>query len=569
MSIVRVADKPPLDAARRWRMLRGMPADLTYSFPRDGTGAYRLLRAGADRLLRRFEAALDDPRAAQQARLDVILRIARGTAFGDAHELDRVDTLEDLRAAVPIRDHAGHLPWLQRVAAGERDVLTRERVQMLLETSGTTGTPKHLPVTATWARGVSEAQQLWVLAMLRDHPAVADGAALTIVSAAVHGRSPGGLPIGSNTGRMHRAQPWWIRARYPVPYKVFTIQDPDVRTYCLLRFALQARLKTITTANPSTLLLLGRRLEAWREPLSRDLADGTLQHGPAAGLSPAFRASLRWRLRKRPVPRDWRIGRLWDLACVNCWQGGPAAYFVSRLPEALGADIPLREVGITASEGYFAIPLGADWGGGVLWPMGHVMEFIGDDGRARWGWELEPGEQVRLVVTTEAGLYRYDLKDTLEVVGRCRNAPVLRFVGKTGRYLNATGEKVSEAQVSAAIRDATAALGLAPEGFTVRLEWGEVPRFVLAVEGVEPERIAGLGVAFDAALRRENLEYESKRGTARLAPALAQRLPGGTYLRYRRARVAAGAPEGQVKDPVLALDDVEWGRLRAAAGEGT
>ncbi|MEC8423105.1 MAG: GH3 auxin-responsive promoter family protein, partial [Myxococcota bacterium] len=306
-----------------------MSPALSLCFPKDGSGAYRLLRAGAERQLRRLEAALDDPRSAQQGRLETILRGARGTAFGKAHDLDRVKSLEDFRCAVPIRDHTGHLPWLQRVAAGEPDVLTREPVEMLLETSGTTGTPKRLPVTATWARSVSAAQRLWVLAMLRDHPRVAEGAALTIVSPAVHGRSAGGLPIGSNTGRMHKAQPWWIRARYPVPYDVFRIVDADVRTYCLLRFALQADLRTITTANPSTLLLLARRLMLWREALSKDLADGTLRHGPASDLDRRTRRALRWKLRRRPVPKDWGLGQLWDLACVNCWQGGPAAYFVS------------------------------------------------------------------------------------------------------------------------------------------------------------------------------------------------------------------------------------------------
>ena len=550
-------------------MLRDMKVHSALRFPDQGSGAYRLLRAGADRLIRRFHDALTDPAAAQEARLQVILRNARGTAFGDAHRLGAVKSLEDFRSAVPIRDHQGHLPWLQRVAAGESAVLTRERPQMLLETSGTSGVPKHLPVTTTWARGVADAQRLWVLAMLRDHPRVADGAALTIVSPAEHGRSAGGLPIGSNTGRMHLAQPWWIRARYPVPYRVFEIDDPDVRTYSLLRFALQARLRTITTANPSTLLLLARRLEAWREPLSRDLRDGRLQSGPAASLPAATRRALRWRLRRCAVPTDWRIGRLWDLACVNCWQGGPAAYFVSRLPEALGADVPLREVGITASEGYFAIPFGPSLGGGVMWPLGHVMEFVGDDGRARWGWELDVGERVRLIVTTEAGLYRYDLKDTLEVVGRAGAAPVFRFVGKTGRYLNATGEKVTEGHVSEAVRDAAAQLGMSPVGFTARIEWNEVPRFVLAAEGVPARSLDALAKAFDGALRAVNLEYESKRETDRLAPATAEHLPAGTYLRFRRRRVASGAPEGQVKDPIVALDDVEWARLEAAARETT
>ena len=71
------------------------------------------------------------------------------------------------------------------------------------------------------------------------------------------------------------------------------------------------------------------------------------------------------------------------------------------------------------------------------------------------------------------------------------------------------------------------------------------------------------------ALRAVNLEYESKRETDRLAPATAEHLPAGTYLRFRRRRVASGAPEGQVKDPIVALDDVEWARLEAAARETT
>ena len=39
----------------------------------------------------------------------------------------------------------------------------------------------------------------------------------------------------------------------------------------------------------------------------------------------------------------------------------------------------------------------------------------------------------------------------------------------------------------------------------------------------------------------------------------------GTFARFRAQRVAEGAPEGQVKDPILAVDAREWGRLLAAA----
>lgn len=551
--------------------MAGPDSSPSWSFPLgpEGHGPYRLLYAGRKKLVERFHDAVRDPQAAQKERLDVLLRITRGTRYGDLHRLDGVKSLADFRSAVPLRTHSDLLPWLDRVAAGEKDVLTRERVTSLLETSGTTGRPKHLPVTQTWARSVSEAQAMWVLSMVRDHEAVTKGRALTMVSPAEHARSAGGLAIGSNTGRMHRRQPWYVKLRFPVPTSVYGLKPNILKWYVLLRFAIQADIASITTANPSTVLLMCRRLLEWQDPLSRDLEAGTLRHGPAADLPRWLRFKLERRLRKAKPQADFRPAKLWPLALVNCWKGGPAGYFVERLPEALGAHVPVREVGITASEGTFAIPLGDDWPGGVLWPLGHLMEFIGDDGEPRWMWELEQGERVRLVVSAENGLLRYDLRDTLEVVGRCENTPVMRFVGKTGRWLNCTGEKVTEAQVADAFRQAVAAEGGGAIGFTARIDWGALPRFVVALEqGEGPPAGPALAAAFDRALQTINIEYEAKRESERIGPPVVEVLPRGTYARWRAARVAAGAPDGQVKDPILAVDDAEWQRVLDAAQAG-
>jgi hypothetical protein len=531
-------------------------------FPAAGPPRYQLLRGVQAGLIRRFDATLEDPRAAQEARWQAIRASAVDTEFGRAHGLARARTLEDLRAAVPVRTHDGLRPYLDRVADGARGVLTTAPVTQLLETSGTTGAPKLLPVTRAWAAGVAEAQALWVLGLLGEHPDVALGPALTVVSPAAHRTSTGGLPVGSNTGRMHLAQPWWVRSRYPVPYEVFCIGDEALRQYVILRFALGAGLRSLTTANPSTILLLARRLREWQAPLTADLRAGTLREGPAAALAASDRRRWEPLLRAQAPPEDWSVAALWRLAVLNCWTGGPAAYFAARLPAALGAPIPVREVGVTASEGYFAIPVGRRHVGCALWLQGHVLEFIGDDGAPRWAWELEPGEQVRLVCTTEAGLFRYDLQDTLEVTGRIGRLPLVRFVGKTGRWLNATGEKVSEAQVSAALAAAVGE-GAAPTGFCARTHWDEVPAVVLAVEGPAPP---GLAPRFDVALAALNPEYAGKRASGRLGEARVEVLPGGTFARFRSARVAAGAPDGQVKDPVIARDAAEWARVRDAAG---
>ncbi|MFN7144888.1 MAG: GH3 auxin-responsive promoter family protein, partial [Myxococcota bacterium] len=207
-------------------------------YPPSGNGPYRLLRALNGRAVDAFERSCAAPEEAQRGRLARLLAGARGTAFAGEHGLTGDEDLDTFRAKVPIRTHAELAGRLDRVAAGEARVLTQEPARSLLETSGTTGRPKWLPVTDSWARGVADAQKLWVLALLRDDEGLSKGKALSVVSPAEHTRSPGGLPVGSNTGRMFLAQPWWVRWRAPVPYAAYCVEDPAVRAYTILRHAL-------------------------------------------------------------------------------------------------------------------------------------------------------------------------------------------------------------------------------------------------------------------------------------------------------------------------------------------
>jgi hypothetical protein len=192
------------------------------------------------------------------------------------------------------------------------------------------------------------------------------------------------------------------------------------------------------------------------------------------------------------------------------------------------------------------------------------MEFLLEDGEVLASWELEPGVRARMVISTEAGLYRYDLADEIEVIGRCRQTAVIRFVGKAGRYLNSTGEKVSEAQVSEATHMASVQVQERPRGMTCRIRWGEIPCLELAVEGCRDAE--ALGQAFDLALAQLNPEYREKRESERIGAVCVHRLAEGAYQRVREARVAAGAPEGQVKDPILALTQTEWDAVCGLGG---
>ena len=162
------------------------------------------------------------------------------------------------------------------------------------------------------------------------------------------------------------------------------------------------------------------------------------------------------------------------------------------------------------------------------------------------------------MISTTAGLYRYDLGDLVEVVGFAGALPRLRFLRKSAAMLNVTGEKVSQDQVIQAVETVLGRQSLV--GFTARTELRQPPRVELALEWVPgqegwSEELSG---RLDQALRTANIEYDSKRKSERLGPLVVRQVRTGTYARYRLARASRGAPDSQVKDLVVAWRDADW-----------
>jgi hypothetical protein len=545
--------------------------------------------------LRAFEAAMADPQAAQRAALRSVLDHHHAAGYARHHGLRPDMSPEDLRAALPVVDYEDLRPWLTDLIEtghpGPRGTLVAERVSMFLKTSGNTGAPKLLPVTPSYEAEDALARRYWLERMLTEDESHALGRHWSVVSPAVEGLTPGGIPYGSNTGRIFLLQPSWLRAFGAVPYAVCAVKDFDLRYYLNLRHALSLPdLGTLTTANPSTVLLLCRRLLSCGDELVQDLDAGTLCHGDraltwasaelGAALDPqqARRDIARW---LRPDPKRARavrlalqggapglLRRLWpSLSTVNCWLGGHAPLYLAQLAPFLDADprpIPLRDPGFSASEGFFAVPTRAGTPEGVLHLAGPFMEFVpegGDEARPLLAHELQPGLRARLIVTTHGGLWRYDMKDLVEVTGFVGRAPLVRFVSKAGRTLSVTGEKVTEEQ---AIAVAAALVARFPvENACATLRLADPPRYLVAVEplgegaSLDPQALAQ---AWDEAMSQQNTEYAEKRASGRLGKAEAVVVGVGAFARWRRRKVEGGAPDGQVKLPPLVHTEEELSR---------
>ena len=526
-------------------------------FPSSGPRSYRFLRTLLFRRVREFELALAHPKEAQCRTFSDLRKGLRGTVLEKKYKLDAIRTLEDFRAAVPIQSYDDVAPLVQQSINGERRVLSREKIQGFVETSGTQSTPKLIPITASWSAHIRQAQLLWVLGLLRDFPSISQGDICHIVSSARERYTPRGLPIGANTGRMVDALPRGMRSRF-VFSTVPDIRDPDIRHYVHLRLALQRSVRLFVTANPSTIALYGRKLTEYKDFLSKDLTQGTLREGPAASLPDTIRQLLEPEMTKASVPLEWTLAGALPLSVIGCWTGGPAQWFIRQFPTLLGADVPVRDVGVTASEGYFAIPLSSEWEGGVLWNQGEILEFQDEAGTVHWGWELEEGKEYSLIVSARNGLLRYAMRDRVRVTGFCAQTPIITFVGKEGRFINAVGEKVTEEQLVLAVQRLEQEL----RGFTAIVDWGEVPRIHLGIEWKDAPNASAKDMAhgLDLELQRISVEYASKRQSQRLAMPIVSFWSKGVYDAFRNWKVEHGAPDAQVKDCIVATE-AEWQSL--------
>ncbi len=524
-----------------------------------GVTGYRQARA--------FDLNCRNPRETQEALLRRTLEINAGTAIGKQYGFSSIRTIADYQKRIPQSSYDAHEPFIKREAQGEKKQLTTDPVCLFATTSGTTGTPKFIPITSTSRRDKSTAMRLWLYHAASTHPRMFDGQILAVVSPEIEGYTESGIPYGAESGHAYRNMPIVMRSVYAIPYEVFAIKDYESKYYTLLRIAAERNITSIGTCNPSTILLLVRKLQDYQERIIRDIHDGTLdsnlsipsetRHLVEHMFSPNLeRASFLEHCLQRSgglLPRD-----IWpQLAIIGCWKGGSVGLYLREFHQFFNPDTPIRDWGYLASEVRGSIPISDDGAGGVLSIETNFFEFVHENeaGSSNPQFltadQVQEGEKYYVYPTTTGGLYRYEMNDLIRVGGFHEKTPIIEFIQKGKGVSSLTGEKLYESQVCAAVSKAG---NVIPGGFEFIVsapEWGNPPRYVFLVEEGGPalpdNQWKDWMGAVDSSLRGENEEYDTKRKSLRLGPPAVKLVARGEYMRYRAKRVAQGAPDGQFK----------------------
>ena len=492
----------------------------------------RLLIAGAtlhaDAQRRRFLREVQHAADVQDRLLRDIVKRHAESVFGVEHGFGQLRNAREYAVRVPVRDHEQYRPWLERVYEGEVEALfdRRQRIHMFALSSGSTNQPKRIPVTPEFLNAYRRGWNIFGIQALRDHPDGLGRCLLQVVSPMEEYRSPTGLPCGAISGLLAAEQKRVVKRFYANPRVTAEITDAQARYYAIMRLAVPRDVAWIVTPNPATTLRLVCSAAENAERLIRDIHDGTLS--PPGTIEPGVHARIMPRLQPNrklarklgaDVSRDGKLlpRHYWKLAFLANWMGGTLRLYLQEFPAWFG-DLPVRDIGLLATEGRVSIPLEDGTPVGVLDPRAGYFEFVpeGADAAVRIH-EVEVGGIYRVVMTNSAGLYRYDLGDYVQVREFLGKAPCVEFLHRGTAVSSFCGEKLTEWQVIAAYEQAAAALGIAPVRFVVAAVWDDPPRYRLHVEGNGP-RGANLARAYDDALSALNVEYASKRLSLRLNP---------------------------------------------------
>jgi len=503
-------------------------------------------------------SATGSPRKAQQSLLRRILLTNANTHFGARHNFKRIVNPRGYQAAVPTKNYEDLRKYVEIQERTGQPCLTADRPVYYHRTSGTTGAAKDIPLTRAGIERVKENQQLFAYSVARGTRAF-EGQVLGITGQAVEGLMPSGLPYGSASGLLYGRMSKLVRKKYVLPPEIADIPDYDLRYFATAAFALaEPEVTAVGTANPSTLVRLLDLIRSEPEALIAAIHEGRLPDD--AGL-PADIRLPRNQGRARELERLLAAKGVLDYASIwprlkgiMTWTGGSCGVPLRRLADSIPAETSIIELGYIASEFQGTVNIDAAENVCVPTLLDNFFEFAERDareaGRADFLLldELEEDREYYVFVTTQDGLYRYDMNDIVRVTRMINATPCLEFVQKGKGVTSITGEKLYEKQVLDAVMAATARVGVSPKFFVVLADQ-EAAMYTLYLEASRRElfQLSDLAKAVDRGLREANIEYDGKRGSGRLAPVEIQWLRPGTGGEFRADRVAAGQRDTQFK----------------------
>ncbi|PVW15149.1 GH3 auxin-responsive promoter family protein [Marixanthomonas spongiae] len=461
-----------------------------------------------------------NPVRTQQKVFETLIAEAKDTAFGKAHDFQNIESTTDFAEKVPVREYEDLKPYVDRVVAGEKDVLWPGNPIYFAKTSGTTSGAKYIPITKESMPHHVEAARNAILCYIHEKgdASFVDGK-MIFLQGSPELSEQNGIKLGRLSGIVAHYVPKYLQKNRMPSWKTNCIPDWETKVDAIVQETKDENM-TVISGIPSWVQMYFERLQ---EKTGK------------------------------------KVGELFKNFQLFIYGGVNYEPYRAKFEALIGRKVDSIEL-FPASEGFFAFQDKQDANGmlllldsGIFYEFIEAEHFFDKSPKRLTIGEVKVGVNYVMIVSTNAGLWAYNVGDTVQFTSTKPYRVVVS--GRIKHFISAFGEHVIGKEVEQAMQEAIQQHGFAISEFTVAPQTNPnegLPyhQWLIEFEN-EPESLQQIENTIDKAMQQQNAYYFDLIEGKILQPLQIKPLQRGSFTRYMKSQGKLG---GQNKLPRLAND---------------
>lgn len=419
----------------------------------------------------------DHPIKTQDQVFNQLISKAAGTKFGTDHDFGAIISHSDFVERVPIRDYEELKPYVEQVVAGRENILWPGKPIYFAKTSGTTSGAKYIPITKTAIKHQVEASRNAILNYIHEtgNSDFVDGKMIFLQgSPELHQKN--GIQLGRLSG---------IAAHF-VPNYLQKNRLPTWETNCIEDWETKVNIIVEETVNEDMSVIAG--IPSWVQMYFERLQSKSGK----------------------------KVGELFENFQLFIYGGVNYEPYRAKFEGLIGRKVDSIEL-FPASEGFFAYQDSQKEKGmllllnsGIFYEFVKADEFSEEKPKRITIKDVEVGVNYVMIISTDAGLWAYNLGDTVQFIS-LRPYKII-VSGRIKHFISAFGEHVIAKEVEEAMQQAIEATDASINEFTVAPqitpEGDQLPYHEWLIEfEKEPSDLLKFIEILDTSLQKQNSYY--------------------------------------------------------------
>lgn len=475
----------------------------------------------AKNIRKKIDKWASKPETTQQKVFQELIEKAKNTKFGQDHDFNNIKTFKDFAKKVPVRDYEELRFYVDKMVAGEEDVLWPGKPLYYAKTSGTTSGAKYIPLTKDSMPSHINAARNAILCYIAEtgNAKFVDGK-MIFLQGSPEMEEKNGVKLGRLSGIVAHYVPSYLQKNRMPSWETNCIEDWETKVDAIVE----------ETRNENMSVISG--IPSWVQMYFERLQQKTGK----------------------------KVGELFPNFDLFIYGGVNYEPYRSKFENLIGRKVDSIEL-YPASEGFFAFQDKQSEKGmllqldsGMFYEFIKADEFFDENPKRLTIGEVEMGVNYVMLVSSNAGLWAYNIGDTVQFTST--NPYRVIVSGRIKHFISAFGEHVIAKEVEEAIQEATLATKARISEFTVAPqitpENNELPYHEWFIEfEKEPEDLAKFSKILDESLQQQNSYYFDLIEGKILQPLKISKVPGNGFQQYMKS---IGKLGGQNKLPRLAND---------------